>query len=496
MPTLPSILVVDDEPRSVEALERILEDEFEVFTATSVSEAEQILSREWVQVILCDQRMPDMSGVEFLARVRDQWPEVIRIIISGYTDAGDIIDAVNEAGIYQFISKPWHPDDLLLKLRNAVELFRLQRDNEQLSVELKLKPSTLAEAMAEKRRVLQARFGCSESIIRAPGSRMDGICETVRRVAPYDVNVLITGESGTGKELLARALHYNSLRLDKPFLAENCGALPDELLESELFGHKRGAFTGAVEDRVGLFERADGGTIFLDEIGEISPAFQVKLLRVLQEGEIRPLGSNKRRSVDVRIIAATNRNVEEEVREGRFRRDLYYRIATFTVHVPPLRERKEDIPLLARSILEEITEQLGKKARGFTDEAIDCLCAYDWPGNVRELQNEIKRMLVLAQEDYLGAELISPHVLRATPEEAAPDMELLMGIDGTLKERIEALEAKILKETLIRHRWNKTRAAQELGLSRVGLRSKLERYGLEKIDSIDREVEDERRGNG
>ena len=354
-----------------------------------------------------------------------------------------------------------------------------------MSIELKLKPATLSDALQEKRRVLQARFDWDQGIVRAPHSSLNTVCDTVRTVSTYDVNVLICGESGTGKELIARALHYNSLRGDKPFVAENCGALPDELLESELFGHKRGAFTGAVEDRIGLFERANGGTIFLDEVGDISPAFQVKLLRVLQEGEIRPLGSNTRRSVNVRVLAATHRNLKDEVRAGRFRQDLFFRLATFSIAIPPLRERRSDIPVLAQALLEEAMRTLGKTVRGITHEALVCLQSYDWPGNVREMQNEIKRMLVLATGDQLGAELISPHILRGTTEEAADALDLLVGIDGSLKERMESLEARIVKETLIRHRWNKTRAAQELGLSRVGLRSKLERYGLEKIEQIE-----------
>ncbi|HAG95008.1 MAG: sigma-54-dependent Fis family transcriptional regulator [Pseudomonadales bacterium] len=478
---LPTVLILDDEQRSVETLARILQDEFDVHCATTIEEAEAILQREWVQIILCDQRMPEMTGVEFLMRVREQWPEVIRMIISGYTDSADIIDAVNDAGIYHFITKPWQPADLLMKLHNAARLFRLQRLNEQLSVELKLRPETLADELEEKRQLLRARFDWNLGIVRSPDSAMNHVCEIIQHVAPFNVNVLLTGESGTGKELCARALHYNSLRQDGPFVAENCGALPDELLESELFGHKRGAFTGAVDDRVGLFERADGGTIFLDEIGEVSPAFQVKLLRVLQEGEIRPLGTNTRRKIDVRVVAATNRDLEKDVKEGRFRQDLYYRLATFVVQLPPLRDRAMDIEALAYAILEESSRQLGKQVKGFTEEAIHCLQAYDWPGNVRELQNEIKRMLVLAHEDTLGADLISARIVLAAPEEAQSDLELLTGIEGSLKQRVESLEARILKETLIRHRWNKTRAAEELGLSRVGLRNKLERYELEQI---------------
>lgn len=478
----PTILVVDDEVRSLAAMERILAEDFDIHTAHSAQQALDILAREWVQVIVCDQRMPDVTGVSLLAQVREQYPDVVRMIISGYTDSEDIIRSINEAGIYQYISKPWHPNELRLKLRNAVELFELQRQNERLSLELKLKPSTLEAAIQSKRQALQQRYDWDMGVVRSPNSCMNAVCQEIFQVAPYDVNVVLTGESGTGKELLARALHYNSLRQDQVFVAQNCGALPDELLESELFGHKRGAFTGAVADRVGLFELADKGTIFLDEIGDISPVFQVKLLRVLQEGEIRPLGTNTTRSINVRVIAATNKNLEEEVRRGRFRQDLYYRLATFSIHLPPLRQRLADVPLLAHALLQEAMVQLGKTVKGFTKEALVCLQGYHWPGNVRELQNEVKRMLVLGQGDYLGAELISSHVLRATPEEFRQDMRLLTeDVQGTLKDRVEQLEARILKEVLTRHRWNKSRAAEELGLSRVGLRSKLERYELERL---------------
>ncbi|OQX41594.1 MAG: sigma-54-dependent Fis family transcriptional regulator [Candidatus Sedimenticola endophacoides] len=479
MSTLPTILVVDDEVRSLETLRRILEDEFDVKTASDLAGAERVLRSEWVQIILCDQRMPETTGVEFLKRVREQWPDVIRMIISGYTDSEDIIDALNGAGIYQYITKPWHPDSLLITLRNAARLFELQRQNEALSVELKMMPQRLEASLDERRRLLRANYRGDDGLVRAPDSCMNRVCDKIARVAPYDVSVLLTGESGTGKELAARALHYNSLRWEQPFVVENCGALPDELLESELFGYKRGAFTGAVEDRVGLFERASGGSVFLDEIGDVSPAFQVKLLRVLQEGEIRPLGSGRTRGVDVRVIAATNKDLEAEVRAGRFREDLFYRLATVTIDLPPLRQRKGDLPVLAQRLLERAVADLGKPVRGFSAETLACMQAYHWPGNVRELQNEIRRMLVMGEGETLGAELLSPRVLRAAPpgEEVVP--EGLAGLQGTLKERVEALEARILRETLIRHRWNKSRAARELGLSRVRLRGKLDRYGLE-----------------
>jgi len=482
---LPTVLIVDDEVRSLESLQRILVDDFEVQVASNVQEAEALLQTEWVQIILCDQRMPETTGVEFLTRVREQWPDVIRMIISGYTDSEDIINALNDAGVYQYITKPWHPENLILTLKNAAELFRLQRQNELLSIELKSSPRRLEETMARKRENLRDDFNCEDGIVRTPQSCMNDVCDKVRRVSPYDISVLLTGESGTGKELAARALHYNSQRWDKPFVVENCAALPDELLESEMFGYKKGAFTGAIEDRTGLFERADGGTVLLDEIGEVSPAFQVKLLRVLQEGEIRPLGCGRTRQVDVRVIAATNRDLEADVRAGRFREDLYYRLTPVTIHLPPLRDRITDIPVLAKALLETAMKHLGKQVRGFSDEALSCMQAYHWPGNVRELQNEIQHMLVMGDDGVLGAELLSPRVLRAAPEEDETTLEMLSGLDGTLRERIDSLESRILRESLIRHRWNKSRAAKELGLSRVGLRSKLERYGLEKVEQID-----------
>ncbi|MDQ5881685.1 MAG: two-component system, NtrC family, response regulator HupR/HoxA, partial [Pseudomonadota bacterium] len=412
--------------------------------------------------------------------VRSQWPDSVRIILSGYTDAEDIIDGINEAGIYQYLLKPWQPEQLLLTLKNAHNVWRLQQENQRLSVDLRAAEPVLKKRVEMKYERVKREFGL-DGLIRAPNSPLNPVCQLVEKVAPFDLSVLVTGESGTGKEMVARAIHYCSRRAEKAFVIENCGALPDQLLEAELFGYKRGAFTGAYEDRIGLFQQADGGTIFLDEIGETSPAFQVKLLRVLQEGEFRPLGGARPVSVDVRVIAATNRDLEADVHEGRFREDLYYRLATVPLHVPPLRDRPMDIPLLATRLLEASQKALGKTCEGFTSEAAACIAAYRWPGNVRELQNEILRMLALAETPKLGAELLSPRVLR-TPvgETQAADLSLLAGLEGGLKERMDQLEAQVVKEALIRHRWNKSKAAAELGLSRVGLRNKLERYGLEK----------------
>ncbi|WP_346014636.1 sigma-54-dependent transcriptional regulator [Thiocystis violacea] len=477
--TRPSVLLVDDEPLSLDTLARILDEEFDVRAATNAFDAERILEEDWIQVVISDQRMPEMTGVELMARVRERWPDMARIIISGYTEAEDIIDGINRGGIHQYITKPWHPDNLLLIVRNACRLVELQRENALLALEMKMTGHALEARMAQQRARLKRNFDL-DSIVRSPESPLNGVCEQIARIAPYDIPVLLTGESGTGKELLARALHYNGPRADKPFVAENTGAMPDQLLESELFGHEKGAFTGAVNARVGLFEQADGGTIFLDEIGEVSTAFQVKLLRVLQEREVRPIGSNRRRTVNVRVVAATNRDLEREMREGRFREDLYYRLAGVRVHIPPLRERAMDIEPIAERILADAVRDFAKPVDGFSAEASACMRRYAWPGNVRELQNEIQRMLVLASGRTLTADLLDPRILRADAagEQVSEPSPAPWVAGATLKDRVEALEARILRETLIRHRWNKTQAADELGLSRVGLRGKLERYGL------------------
>jgi two-component system response regulator HupR/HoxA len=474
------ILVIDDEARSLQTLRRVLDEDFTVLTAAGAIEAEAILQRETPAVILCDQRMPGQSGVEFLQLVRNTWPDPVRMIISGYTDSEDILAAINDAGIYRFIAKPWDPEALLEAVRGAVRLYDLQRQNHAISVEMKVAPQQLEKVVAEKRGRVRALYGF-DSIVHAAGSPLADSIDLARRVADYDISVLITGESGTGKELLARALHYNSPRADGAFVMENCGALPDQLLESELFGCKKGAFTGAYEDRIGLFEQADGGTIFLDEIGETSPAFQVKLLRVLQEGEIRPLGGRLTRRVDVRVVAATNRDLEEEVRAGRFRQDLYYRLAGFPIHLCPLRERPGDIPLLAEMLLGEAMRRLNKPVTAFHPEALAALRAYGWPGNVRELRNEVQRMVALAEVEVLGKDLMSPRLLRAIESQSLPPPATAASGVCTLKDQVEAFEERILAASLQRWGGNISRVAEELGLSRVGLRGKMGRYGLERL---------------
>ena len=426
-----TVLIVDDEVRSLESLRRVLADEFEVIGASNAAEAEAVLAGDMVQIILCDQKMPGEMGVDFLKRVRDQWPDPIRIMISGYTDSEDIIASVNQAGIFRYLTKPWQPEALLEMMREAASLFRYQKVTGRPEADVRPTPARLQRAANERRKVERRLFDFS----RITHTAESPMCQTLKmaeRGAQCGIPVLITGESGTGKELLARAIHYGSERSDQPFVVENCGALPDELLESELFGYKKGAFTGAYTDRIGLFEVADGGTIFLDEIGETSPSFQVKLLRVLQEGEVRPLGAQRPRKVNVRVISATNRNLEEEIRAGRFRRDLFYRLAVFPIHLPQLKDRPMDIPAIAARILVEVNQSFGRRIPGFAPETLRLMMQYDWPGNVRELQNEIQRMVALTDGDVE----LSVQVLGDTIRRPAAGPGARGGSGGSLKDRV------------------------------------------------------------
>jgi two-component system response regulator HupR/HoxA len=472
---LPLVLVVDDEVRSQESMRRTLEEDFRVLTASDSQGARVLLERHTPAAILCDQRMPGQRGVDFLKEVRERWPEVVRIVISGYADSEDIIAGVNEAGIYQYVLKPWVPDHLLATVRGAVEASVLQGGLHRLEIDLRSGAPALRARLGDRLRQARNVFGF-ERIVRAPGSPLDTLCDIAARIARHDLSVLIGGESGTGKELMARAIHYASPRSGAAFVVENCAAIPDTLLESELFGHKRGAFTGAVEDHVGLIQRADRGTLFLDEIGETSPMFQVKLLRVLQEGELRPVGSTRAVAVDVRVLAATHRDLEADVRAGRFREDLYYRLAGVTLDMPPLRERPGDILPIADKVLADVCAELGLPPTRFDDDARAVVMGYPWPGNIRELRNEIARALALGDGSAVRAADFSTRLLHGQTGRSAA---ATLPASGTLQERLDAIEAMLLREVMLRQRWNKTRAATELGLSRVGLRAKLQRFGIE-----------------
>lgn len=476
------ILVVDDEPRSLEAVRRTLEEDFDVFLASSADEARRQLQTREIGVILCDQRMPGLSGVEFLKEVRQDWPDCVRIIVSGYSDSQDIIAGVNEAGLYQYLLKPWMPDHLLKVVREAAQARGMQRGIERIETDVRSAPSALRQVFQKKTGDAANAFAF-EQILRTPGSPMDAACTMAERLAVHNLSVLLQGESGTGKELMARAIHYASPRLHGPFVGENCAALADTLLESELFGHKRGSFTGAYEDHVGLFQRADGGTVFLDEIGETSPLFQVKLLRVLEAREVRPVGSTRAVPVDVRVICATHRDLEAEMHAGRFREDLYYRIAESTLTLPPLRARADDVALIAQRLLDDTVNARGCPPMRWSDSAMQCLRTYSWPGNIRELRNEVGRAVALSDTSVIEADTLSLRVgggvTARNGAHGAFDMMTLPGT-GSLQDRLDAVEAVILKETLTRLRWNKSQAARELGVSRVGLRAKLARHGLEQ----------------
>src|SRR5262245_15428505 len=335
--------------------------------------------------------MPHMSGTEFLERSMDVRPDAMRIILTGYTDVDALVHAVNMSRIYRYVTKPWSSDELRLTLLRAIDAFHLTRENARLVEELR----RANERLAVENAYLRDTVTMPTEIVGVSAA-MRKVLELVARVAHTSSTVLVSGETGTGKELVARAIHAASPRRDELFVAVNCASLNEGVLESELFGHRRGAFTGAVGDRKGLFEVADGGTLFLDEVSETTPALQAKLLRVLQEGEIRPVGDNRSYPVDVRVIVATNRRLEDEIKAGRVREDLYYRLSVFPIHIPPLRERREDIPVLTRHLVHRLALQLKKTVGEPTPEALDQLVRHPFPGNVRELANELERAILLA----------------------------------------------------------------------------------------------------
>ncbi|MCF6318344.1 MAG: sigma-54 dependent transcriptional regulator [Proteobacteria bacterium] len=482
--TLPSILIVIDDQEIIQSLENIIEEQYEVFSALDTKSAGEILHQEWIQVMICNQRIPETSGIDFCKQIKDEYPEIISLIISGYTESSDITNAIKAGNIYQYIARPWQKNQILSKLANAITLFNLYRKLAQLKVEMQLKPDSIEQTMLAKRQILQTRLDWDMGIIRSPKSPVNRICNLIRNVAAFDVHVMLLGESGTDKGSYARAIHDNSLRQNEKFITQNCAGLSDEMLERQLFGYKRGAFIGAKDDKIGLLVKANKGTIYLNEIDEASTAFQLKLLQILLDGEVYPIGSNRAITINIRVIAATDHDLNEKLANGSFRRDLFYRIATFDIHIPPIRKRREDIIPLAITLLNQNMELLGKKVNGISDEALKIFESYDWPGNIVEMNNEVKRMLVLGQQDYLGADIMSAHILHATPQESKNDMDYVVNAQGSLKQRMESLETILVKEVLIKNKWNQTKAAIELGLSRVGLRNKIERYGLEKNDKV------------
>jgi two-component system response regulator HupR/HoxA len=405
--------------------------------------------------------MPGMTGIELLRRSQETTPDALRIVLTAYTDVDSLMDAINTGHIYHFVPKPWDPTELLLVVRRAVERWELARENARLKDEVELAYNALRRDAAETR----TRPLSFERLVGAPSGLRHAV-ELARKVLDTDTTVLLLGETGTGKELFARLIHDNGPRRATRFVAQNCGALPESLLESELFGHARGAFTGAVGERKGLFEEADGGTIFLDEVGETSPAMQLRLLRVLQEGEIRRLGASASRKVNVRVLAATNSDLEADVDAGRFRKDLYYRLNVFPIHLPPLRERVEDIPTLAEHFLRVYRERARRAVPAITADAMRDLRAYPFPGNVRELENEIERAVALAEPGQaIGPAHLSERIRGGATRAALP---------RTLGDAIEQLKRRMIEDAL-RECGSKTRAAERLGLTRQSLQQMLRR---------------------
>jgi len=449
----PTVLLVDDDPSLRRVTEYNLEQGgYKVLTAEDGEAGLRLFREQHPALVVTDLQMPKLSGTELLARIKALRPETLVIVITAFGTIEEAVDAMKQ-GAHDFLTKPVSRDALLLTVKKAFALLGLQEENRQLRERL------------EQRVEFSQLVGSSDA--------MREVLEIVRRAAPSDASVLITGESGTGKELIARGIHQASDRRSGPFVAINCAAIPADLLESELFGHRRGAFTGAVSDRVGKFERASGGTLFLDEVGELPPLLQPKLLRALQEQEIEPVGGQPR-NIDVRVVAATNCDIDAALAAGSFREDLYYRLAVIPVGLPPLRERRDDIPLLVRHFL----DKHGAPALPVSDEGMARLCDYPWPGNVRELENAVQRMIVLHRGE--GIELTDlPEKLRSGEAGST------RGGGGVLRlpddgYSLEKLEREAVLQALERCRWNQSRAAAFLRIPRHVLLYRIEKYGIQK----------------
>jgi len=452
---LKKILVVDDEESVCGMICVLLQKEgYQVSGASGGNEALERLGEEAFDLVLCDIRMPGMDGLALLDKVGSLYPDIIVIMMSAFGTVDLAVEAMKR-GAYDYISKPFKPDEVFLTLRKAQERETLRRENVRLREEV------------------GEQFSLEGIVARSPS--MKGIMETVRKVSGYRSHVLIGGESGTGKEVLARAVHRMSPWKDKPFVAVNCGAIPATLMESEFFGHVRGAFTDAVTDKVGLFEEADGGTLFLDEIGDLPLDLQVKFLRVIQEGEIRRVGGSSAVKVNVRIIAATARDLSEDVKKGRFREDLFYRLNVVPIQISPLRHRREDIRPLAEHLLKRLSMRLGGGQRTLSPEGMKALMRYPWPGNVREMENVLERGAILADSAVLGGDEILPLLSNgAVPASGEPASEEL-----SIKKATREMEKKLIERALKKTQYNRSQAARLLEISHRALLYKIKDYGLE-----------------
>ena len=448
------ILIVDDEKVQLEILEGFLMKQgYEATAAEDGQKALEKFKNGSFDLVLTDYRMPGMDGIQLLREVRRLQPEAVVVIMTAYGTVGTAVAAMKE-GAYDYLTKPIDLDELLLLIQRVEREVGLDQENRELK-----------EQLREKFKV---------DFIVSASRQMEEALNLVGRVSRSSATILILGESGTGKELIARAIHYSSPRADKPLVKVNCAALPENLLESELFGHEKGAFTGAVARRIGRFELADQGSIFLDEIGDLSPSLQMKLLRVLQEKEFERVGSNQTIRSDVRVIAATNRNLEGAIQKGTFREDLYYRLNVVTLSLPPLRERKEDIPLLVEHFLKKYNRENKKNVASLSKEARDLLMRYDYPGNVRELENIVERAVVLCRGDTLTTQDL-PLNLREGQAESALERG---GGTQSLPDTLEEIERQLIVKALERSGGVQTKAAEELGISERVLRYKMKKYSL------------------
>ena len=446
----PTILIVDDERNTREGLSRALRHGHHVLLADSGMAALDVLENESVDVVLTDLRMPGMDGLTLVRRVLAREPQPVCILLTAYGNVETAVEAMKN-GAYDFLTKPVNLDRLEVVIKRALESRSLKDSNREL------------------RRQLDEKFGMEKII--GHSAPMQAVFDTIRQVAPSRATVLVQGESGTGKELVAHALHRLSPRGQNPFVAVHCAALSDALLESELFGHERGAFTGATEMRKGRFELADGGTLFLDEIGEIESSTQVKLLRVLEERAFERVGGVQTLEVDTRLIAATNRDLRKMVAEGAFREDLFFRLNVVQITLPPLRERKEDIPLLLNNFLEQFCEENARKLDGFTPDALEALSTYRWPGNIRELRNIVERMVVLCRGDKITLRDVPGEV-----REGTGSFKTSGPLAGAVS--MEQAEKRMIEQALADQQGNRTLAAQQLGISRRTLHRKLNEFGL------------------
>jgi len=455
------ILIVEDDTDQRELLSRILHyDGYTIVEVDTGMRAVKLAEKEPFDLVLSDLKLPGMDGIEVIERISKSNPQISGIIVTGFGNIDSAIKAMR-LGVCDYIKKPFEVDELRHAVKRAIELKALKTENRIMKNQLKRKYSF-------------------DNIV-GKHQKMMSVFKLIEKVANTDSTVLITGDSGTGKELVARAIHYNSHRHEKCLVPVNCAAIPETLLESELFGHVKGAFTGAITNRIGRFEAANGGTIFLDEIAEMSPKLQVKLLRVLQEGEFEFVGSTRPVRVDVRVIAATNKNLDDLVARGAFREDLYYRLNVIPIHIPPLRERRSDIPLLVAHFLSQFADDHGgANSKRFSKDAMEVIARYDWPGNVRELENLIERLMILTEAEEITPDELPDRVKNSSARTAQEGSDLSLPEDGCdLNGLVDGIETKMICEALRRTRGNKNKAAKLLGLKRTTLVEKIKKKRIE-----------------